>query len=317
MKSAVLKKISGCFIIVAAFMIFMGISACGRDEEKKEDKLSIVTTLFPQYDFARQIAGDKAEVTLMLKPGTEAHDYDPAPSDMIKINDADLFIYTGRYMESWADSILDSVDNKELKILDVSKNITLYKSSEDEHDHEEGEDVHEYDPHIWTSPKNAVIMINNILDELIKIDGDNEAYYRKNAEKYIGEIEAIDSEIRETVANAKYDTIYFGGRFALLYFVKEYGLNYVSAFDSCSGETEPGAKLVARIVDEMKKNGAKTVFYEELSNPKTSQAIADEVGGDILLLHSCHNVSKEEFDKGATYVSIMKQNAANLKKGLN
>lgn len=320
--NVIYKRIISAFLIGIAIICVIFASGCGKTETGENEKLSIVTTLFPQYDFARQIAGERAEVTLLLKPGTEAHDYDPSASDMIKINNADLFIYTGEYMEPWAASIVDSIDNKKLNILDASGNITLLKSS-DVHESEDAayskgeEHAHQYDPHIWTSPKNAVIMINNILEELISIDGENEQYYRENAEKYIERIEKIDSDIRQTVSQSKYDTIYFGGRFALLYFVEEYGLHYESAFDSCSSETEPSAKLVSHIIDEMKESGVRTVYYEELSSTKTARTIADEVGGNILLLHSCHNVSSDEFKNGATYVSIMEQNVKNLKAGLN
>lgn len=317
------RKVAKALIIILILGNMLTFSACGKDDEKDDGKISIVTTLFPQYDFARQIAGDKAEVILLLKPGTESHDYDPTPADMIKINNADLFIYTGEYMEVWAANILNSIDNKELNILDLSKNITLHRSLEDEdHEHHEEEmngsegHSHEYDPHIWTSPQNAIVMVNNILEELVKIDSDNAEYYQKNAENYINELNGLDGEFRNIVANAEYDTIYFGGRFALLYFVEEYGLKYVSAFDSCSSETEPSAKLVTKIVDEMKDNGAKVVYHEELAGTKTAQAIADEIGGETLLLHSCHNVSSDEFNNGATYISIMKQNAENLKIGL-
>lgn len=320
--NVIYKRIISAFLIGIAIICIISASGCGKTETGENEKLSIVTTLFPQYDFARQVAGERVEVTLLLKPGTEAHDYDPSASDMIKINNADLFIYTGEYMEPWAASIVDSIDNKKLNILDASGNITLLKSS-DVHENEDAayskgeEHSHQYDPHIWTSPKNAIIMINNILEELISIDGENEQYYRENAEKYIERIEKIDSDIRQTVSQSKYDTIYFGGRFALLYFVEEYGLHYESAFDSCSSETEPSAKLVSHIIDEMKESGARTVYYEELSSTKTARTIADEVGGNILLLHSCHNVSSDEFKNGATYVSIMEQNVKNLKAGLN
>lgn len=320
--NTIYKHIISVLLICITIICVIPAAGCTKTETKEDEKLSIVTTLFPQYDFARQIAGEKAEVTLLLKPGTEAHDYDPSASDMIKINNADLFIYTGKYMEPWAASIVDSIDNKKLDILDVSKNITLRKSG-DSHDDEDEAGIkgethsHEYDPHIWTSPKNAVVMINNILHELIALDAENEQYYRENAEKYIDRIEQIDSDIRRIVEQSKYDTIYFGGRFAMLYFVEEYGLHYEAAFDSCSSETEPSAKLVSNIIDEMKENGAKTVYYEELSSTKTAQTIADEVGGNILLLHSCHNVSSDEFKNGATYVSLMEQNVKNLKEGLN
>ena len=322
--NTIYRHIISALIMCVTVICIIYVTGCSKTETKEKERLSIVTTLFPQYDFARQIAGEKAEVTLLLKPGTEAHDYDPSASDMIKINDADLFIYTGEYMEAWASSIIDSIDNKDLNVLDISGNITLRRSNashDDEHERDgygKGEThSHEYDPHIWTSPKNAVIMVNNILEKLIAIDAENEAYYRENAEKYIEQLKELDSDIRQIVAEAKYDTIYFGGRFALLYFAEEYGLNYESAFDSCSSETEPSARLVSRIIDEMKESGARTVYYEELSSTKTAQVIADEVNGNILLLHSCHNISGDEFKSGATYVSIMRQNAQNLKEGLN
>lgn len=307
--------------LLALFMLtaIVSLTACaGKKESTNEKKLTIVTTLFPDYDFARQIAGDKAEVKLLLSPGVEAHDYDPSPADIISINKADLFIYTGEYMELWVPSILSSLESDKVTVVDASENITLIQSGSDE-DHEDHDDdghSHEYDPHIWTSPKNAVIMMNNILKAIEKKDPANKEYYEKNAEEYISKIKELDSEFAEIAKNAKNPTIYFGGRFAMIYFVKEYGLGYLSAFDSCSSETEPSAKLVADMVDAMKKNGASVVYYEELTDPKAAQAIADEIGGTTLLLHSCHNVSLEDFNNGATYVSLMQQNVINLKTGL-
>lgn len=307
--------------LLALFMLtaIVSLTACaGKKESTNEKKLTIVTTLFPDYDFARQIAGDKAEVKLLLSPGVEAHDYDPSPADIISINKADLFIYTGEYMELWVPSILSSLESDKVTVVDASENITLIQSGSDE-DHEDHDDdghSHEYDPHIWTSPKNAVIMMNNILKAIEKKDPANKKYYEKNAEEYISQIKELDSEFAEIAKNAKNPTIYFGGRFAMVYFVKEYGLGYLSAFDSCSSETEPSAKLVADMVDAMKKNGASVVYYEELTDPKAAQAIADEIGGTTLLLHSCHNVSLEDFNNGATYVSLMQQNVINLKTGL-
>lgn len=308
------KKI-GLLAGVLCISLF-ALTACNDKKEKAEDKLSIVTTLFPNYDFAKQIVGDKAEVTLLLDPGVESHDYDPSPSDIISINKADIFIYTGDYMEVWAGNIIESLESDTVKVVDASKDITLIPSEEEEGEEEGHTHDHSYDPHIWTSPKNAITMVNTILDAIVQADPENRKYYEKNAAAYINEIQDVDTEIREVVSNAKYNTIYFGGRFAMVYFVKEYGLGYMSAFDSCSSETEPSAKLVADIVKAMKENGAKVVYYEELTDPKSATAIAEEVGGEVLLLHSCHNVSAEEFESGATYVSLMKQNIENLKIGL-
>lgn len=255
-------------------------------------------------------------MTLLLDPGVESHDYDPSPADIIAINEADLFIYTGDSMEHWVTGIVDSLEKDSVTIVDASANISLVKSAKIPHENEGREATLEYDPHIWTSPKNALIMINTILDAIIKKDPDNKEYYQQNAEAYASEIRKLDTEFREIAQNAKYNTIYFGGRFALIYFVQEYGLAYMSAFDSCSSETEPSAKLITNIIEAMKKNGATVVYYEELTDPKAAQAIAEEIEGTTLLLHSCHNISAEDMKKNVTYVSLMKQNAENLKTGL-
>ena len=328
--------------ITMILTLIFSLNACSV-KIKDDGKLNIVTTLFPQYDFARQIVGDKGTVEILLSPGIEAHSYDPTPADIIKINESDLFIYTGENMEVWAADIINSLEN-EVNILNVSEGIELIKS-EDEHSHEEvseeenhneeshednhtedthieelGEDEHShnhvYDPHIWTSPVIAKQMVNNILEEIVKEDPENEAYYRENAEKYIEQLDELDSEFRTLADEADIKTIYFADKFAMYYFVEEYGFSYVSAYDSCSAETEPSAKLVAQMVDEVKENEVKAIYYAELSNHKAADTISKETNADKLLLHSCHNVSKDEFNKGVTYVSLMKQNLENLKVGL-
>lgn len=312
-----MKYLNKIIYITALLLLAAGLTACsGSKKQKDTDKLSIVTTLFPDYDFARQIAGDKADVTLLLDPGVEAHAYDPSPADIITINKADLFVYTGDNMEPWVVSIIDSLEKDSVTVVDASTGISLVKSAKIVEEGEEARTSLEYDPHIWTSPKNALTMINTILEAIIKADPENEDYYRKNAEAYSAQIRELDTEFQEIAAKAKYNTIYFGGRFALIYFVQEYGLAYMSAFDSCSSETEPSAKLITNIIEAMKKSGAKIVYYEELADPKAAQTIAEEIEGSTLLLHSCHNVSAKDMKNQVTYVSLMKQNAENLKTGL-
>ncbi len=373
-------------LLVVWLTATMALSICscgvGKYAELDESKLLIVTTLFPQYDFAKQIAGDKAEVVLLLSPGVESHDFEPTPSDIILINKADLFIYTGDEMEPWVATILDSIDNQELNVLDVSEGIELIceeenhehnhvhdeteVTDEDEHDHEEsemtddeehhheesemtddeehhheesevtdedehshGENIvfsesdnsehdhtHTADPHIWTSPVNAMKMIENIEEALVELDQANKIFYQENAHAYIHELEEVDSEIREIVEHADTHTIYFGGRFAMSYFASEYGLNYAAAFDSCQAGSEPSARLIVKIIEKMREDGAKYVFYEEMTDPKATRIIAEEIGGEILLLHSCHNVSKAEMEAGVTYLSLMQQNVKNLRTAL-
>lgn len=330
-------KRSVLFIVVAVIM--MNLLAC--DNEKQDDsKITIMTTLFPQYDFAKQIVGDKCEVKLLLPPGIDSHSYEPTPKDIIDINNAEMIIYTGDDMEAWVATILEAIDNEELNVVDVSEGIELLETgaadhehshdhdheavTEEKHEHEEDDHkvdlehghVHGIDPHFFTSPKNAVIMMNTILEQIVKLDPENEDFYRKNAEAYIEKINEVDEKIHHIVEESENKTLYFGGKFAMLYFVNEYHLSFVSPFDSCSHESEANPKSIVEIIECMDEHGANTVFYEELVDPKVAKMIAEEIDGNILLLHSCHNVSKEDMQKGVTYVDLMNQNAENLMKGL-
>lgn len=326
-------KLTACLTIA---IVLTGVLAGCQNYEKNNEKevlssdngkIQIVATLFPQYDFAREIAGDKANVKLLLPPGVESHSFEPAPSDIIKIKDADLFIYTGQYMEVWTHNILKGATGSDsnVTVLDVSKGIELDTISEVEaqlkesgHEHEGIlENDHLYDPHIWTSPVIAKKMVTNISDSLCRLDPDNEEYYKANAQRYIAELDALDGEFRSIIENSVRKEIIFGSRFALYYFAKEYGLTYEAAFDSCSKETEPSAKTIAHLIEEIKDKNIPVIYYGELTEPKAAKSISEETGAKMLLLHSCHNLSKDEFEKGETYLTLMKQNAENLKEGLN
>jgi len=305
-------KKSLTYMIAAVSLIFL-LAGCASDSEKevpavkdtKSDKLQVVATLFPQYDFARQIAGDMAEVTLLLPPGVESHSFEPTPSDIIKINESELFVYTGEYMEPWSQKIIDSMQDSGSRstVLDVSQGIELVKTEE-------------IDPHFWTDPLTAKVMVANIRDALSRVDPTNADYYKENAVKYIAELDALDAEFKTIVSSGKRDEIIFGSRFALYYFTKRYGLSYESAFDSCSSETEPSARTVAGLIEEIRKEQIPVIYYAEMEDPKVAKSISAETGAKLLLFHSCHNVTKEEWKAGATYLSLMKQNAENLKEGL-
>lgn len=319
------KIILTIVLIISLFFIITGCNGDKNQGEDKEDgKIIIMATLFPQYDFAKQIAGDKAKVSLLMSPGVESHSFEPSPADIIKINSSDLFIYTGKYMEPWAQSIIDGVENENLKILDVSTNVLLEKEGEHEGEEEgehEGEEedhaFHEFDPHIWTSPVNALVMVENILKELCEIDPENKDYYIANAEKYSEKLRELHKEFEDIFAAAQRQEIIFAGKFAMNYFAEEYGMEYRAAFDSCASETEPSVKVVAQLIDEIKSKSIPVVYYPELTEPKVAKSISEETGAEMLLLHSCHNVSKDDFKAGVTYVSLMKENAENLRVGLN
>ena len=320
-------------------------SGAAGDESGK--KLKIVATLFPQYDFARQIAGDYADVTLLLPPGMESHSYDLRPADMIEIRESDMFIYTGKYMEVWAQTIIDSLDDS-VMVVDVSDGITLEKEEdyfvdehiahedtdeEDEHDshaddndensdhshagHSHSGHTHEYDPHIWTSPVYAMQMVENIVDALMEKDPQHAEEYRQRADEYIDKLAEVDAAFRQVSEESAHRTIFFGGRFAMTYFVREYDFDCVSAYHDCSAESEPSISSVMRMIDEIKESGAKAVYYEELADPKVARTIAEETGVKLLLLHSAHNVSRQEYESGVTYLDIMWNNVEKLKEGLN
>lgn len=310
-----MKKLKSAAAL-AMVIALLALSACGEKTSpsgEKGDMLKIVCTLFPQYNFAKTIAGDKAEVILLLSPGVESHSYDPAPGDMINIKNSDVFIRIGSGMEVWSDKILTAA-GAELNVLNLAEKMKLDigdSGHEGEHNHEE-----ETDPHIWTSPVFAMQMVRVIEEELCAQDEENSAEYKANAQALINEIESIHKEISETVKSATQKTIVFGSSFALKNFVNEYELEYIAAYDSCGENAEPGAAVMAGIIDRIKNEKIPVVFYEELIEPKAARLIASETGAEAMLFHSCHNVSKDEFNSGETYVSLMKSNLEALKKAL-
>lgn len=297
------KIISLCLIVLFA------LTGCVNTNQAmntgKKDKIKVVATLFPQYDFVRQVAGDRAEVSMLLNPGVDSHSFDPSPADIVKVSQADMFVYTGQAIETWTAKVLQSADTDNMYILDVSDRIEIDLDAEG----------HE-DPHIWTSPVNAVIMVENIEKALCSVDSENAEYYQNNARMYIEQLRQLDESFRNVVNSASRQEIVFGSRFAMHYFVQEYGLTYYAAFDSCSAHTEPSTKAVSDLIAKMKEDKIPAVYYAELEEPKIAKTIADETGSEMLLFHSCHNVSKDEFDAGVTYLELMQKNVENLRKGL-
>jgi ABC-type metal ion transport system, periplasmic component/surface adhesin len=296
-----------CIVMLTMTFFLFLLSGCSDGQKaasagQTDSKIKITATLFPQYDFARQIAGDKAEVTLLLPPGVESHSYGPTPSDVIKINNSDLFLYTGKHMEIWSQKIIDSMEDSDCIVVDLSKDVEM---------------IHDGDPHFWTDPLIAKKMVDQIAEALCEADPKNADYYKSNAARYNEKLDQLDAEFRAIVKNSTRKEIIFGSAFAFSYFTKEYGLSYEAAFDSCSSETEPSAKTITRLIEEIKRENIPVIYYMEIEDPKIAKSICRETGAKMLLLHSCHNVTRKEMESGATYLSLMKQNALNLKEGLN
>lgn len=322
LKKYIVAIISFIILIIIMTIIVM----CFKTESvvKNEEKLQIVATLFPQYDFAKQIVKDKADVKLLLNSGVETHNYEPTGKDMITIlSGSDMFLYTGTNLEPWTEKIVQNLESTNCKIVKVSDGIELITIEEFEERHinseiliEEHEEEHKhqeiYDGHIWQNPKNAVKMLDNVLKALCEIDPDNAEYYTKNAEEYRNQILELDGELRNIVNQSERKEIAVGGEFAYAYLVEEYGINFISVYTNCGEGEDPSIAKVKSVIDYINKYNIPVVYYEELSEGTVAKMIAEETEAEPLVLYSIHNGDTEK----DTYVSLMSKNLENLKKGL-
>ena len=311
-----MKLFKRIFVSILAVLLCLSFSGCGEVSDN-DMKLSIVTTNFPPYDFARSIAGENAEVTMLLSSGEESHTFEPTPQDIIKIKEADIFIAGGGESDEWVRKLVASHEidkNNIIFMMEISEIENIETNHGHSHDHSE---FYEYDEHIWTSPENVKVICKEIAEKLLEIDSQNEEFYTKNLNSYITELNTLDELFKETVEKGKRRTIVFGDRFAFRHFTDLYGLNFYSAFPGCSGETEPDAKTVKELIDKVNEEEIPVVLYKELSNGKVADAICEATGAKKRVLHSCGTVSKEEFESGESYISLMTKNAEILKEALS
>ena len=306
-------------LLAASAALCCGCSSNEQQNNADSDKLSIVTTIFPAYDFARQVFGDTANVTMLLKPGTESHSYDPTARDIVKIDSCDLFIYNGGESDAWVEGILDAADDvNTLRMMDAVEALEeehVEGMQDEDDDHDEHED--EYDEHIWTSPENAALIVESVLSAAEKISPENAETYKNNAESYISQINKLDADFSELLSGEKRYFV-FGDRFPLLYFFREYGLNYYAAFPGCGSEVEPSAQTISFLLDRLDDSDTiKTVFYIELSNHKLADTLAEDKGLPTAEFHTCHNITADDFTAGESYVSLMTRNYEVLSAALS
>lgn len=325
------KRIFALLLVFSAVFLF-GCAAAdsGNQKEAKkgdEKKLKVVTTIFPQYDFVREIAGDRVNLKMLLKPGEESHSYEPTPKDIIDIQNCDLFIYVGGENDAWVEDILDSMDagsRKTLRLVDCVETV--------EEEHVEGmkeersvEELHgtgeeeqaEIDEHVWTSPQNAVKIVENLTTLLCQEDPKGADQYRQSSEAYERKLEKLDEQFRKVVKESPRKELLFGDRFPFRYFVDEYSLNYYAAFPGCASDTEPSAATMAYLINKVKKEHIPVVLKMELSNDNIAQAIAEATGAKVKVFYSCHNITAEQFKEHTTYLSLMEQNVETLKEALS
>lgn len=302
--------------ILSAILVFslMFLVGCSSKEDKvetpKKDKLSIVCTVFPSYDFARQIIGELGEVELLLPVGAESHSFNPTLSDIALVEGCDVFIYVGGEIDPWASEIVENSSNKE------RINLSLLEALEIEEKHNHDEHGDEVDEHVWTSISNSITICKKISEALCKKDKENEAKISLTTSEYIEKLKELKSSFETVVKNASNDTLIFADRFPFYWFTKEFSLNYVAALSGCSSDTEPTLTALKNVIDAVKNTGTNMVLYIEGSSGSIADKVVDETGAKKRVFHSCHNVSTDEKENGETYISLMQKNLEVLKEAL-
>lgn len=286
--------------------------SCG-EVERSTGKISVVTTIFPYYDFVRSVSKGTCDVDMLLKPGSDVHSFEPTPSDILKIRNADLFIYNGGESDEWVDSILESLGDTDkpvvMKMTDYVKPLTEMDADHHAEDEE--------DEHIWTSLDNAKNLVSKISDEVSKLDSKNKSIYHRNGLDYIEKISKVQSEIENIVNSSESKKIVVGDRFPLLYFATEFSLDWECAFPGCSTETEPSLDRLSKLTDTIEKDKIKTILKLEMSENKVADTLADETNTKVRTFYSAESVSKEDFANNITYVDLMERNNNALKEALS
>lgn len=323
----------GFALLCAACLLLGGCAA--REEVQDGDTLRVVTTLFPYYDFARHIAGEHAEVTLLLSPGREAHSFEPTPLDAVTIYHADVFLYNGGESETWVGEMLDAAGEN------IAVTCALMPFADaleeewsegmqgghdhdhddhDEHDHndrdEHEEEEAEYDEHVWTSPRNAVKLCGAICDALCRADAANADEYRENCAEYVARLEALDARFRALCEGAARNTLIVADRFPLLYLCREYGLEYCAAFHGCAADTEPSLATIRYMIDRVEAEEIPVVYAVDLGSGSVAEVVAECTGAEVARLWSGQTISRADFDAGTGYLDLMERNLEALERAL-
>ena len=313
------------FISFMLYIVMMVILTCSCGKVAIDDsKLNIVCTVFPQYDFVKNIVGDTAEVTMLVPLGIESHDFNfenITAVNMKKVAKADMVIYIGGKSDGeWIEKLQENINNDKaiwLSMSDMVEKLVEQNSDSMVHEHDESQ-KHEsvYDEHVWTSPLRAKQIVQVLCNKLCELGADKSGFYQTNTEKYLNQLEQLNLKLKSTVDNRKRDILVFADRFPFRYLCEDYGLRYDAAFEGCSANADPSVLQITSLCDKAIDFGVKSIFYMENSNPVYARQIAERVGGKAVLLHSCHTLSAEEINRGENYISIMNNNIEKIAEAL-
>ena len=312
-------------LVIILISVILALSCgCGAKEAaptaERDGAVSIVTTVFPAYDFAREISRGRCDITLLVPPGAETHSYEPTPQDILSIERCDLLICNGGESEAWLEQVLAGRegDFRVLRMLDCVDALEEEKKEGMQDLHEEDDEAGgiEYDEHVWTSPVNAKSICLAICAELCAADPSGAEYYSANCTGYCAELDELDAAFRDIVARSDGNCLVFADRFPVRYFVEEYGLDYFAAFPGCADDAEPSARTVAFLIDRVRERNIPAVLYIEYSDRRMADVVCEDTGCRALLFHSCHTVSAEDLENGATYLSLMWANTQSVREAL-
>lgn len=291
-----------------------------------DQPLSVIASLFPWYDLAKEIGGERVTATLLLPPGVEAHAFEPTPNDMINISRARLFVYTGDYMEPWAKDLLASLGTETPEALVIGEGLAVLDSVahhdeetvEPNHDQTAATEEHEHeglDPHIWLDPMIMSKAAGRMAQELAQLDPAGSAYYNTRLENYRARLEALDASYQQRLSKCEYQDFIYAGHYAFGYLADRYQLQYEAA-QGFSPDAESSPQRLVQLAELLKNQAGEYVFAEELDNPQLAEALAKESGVKILRLNSAHNLSKADLRSGLSYLEIMANNLETLSLGL-
>lgn len=287
--------------------------------EERDGKLLVYASIYPMYDFAQKIGGDKIDLRMMVPPGAEPHDWEPTAKIMAQMEKADVFIYNGANMEMWADKLVKSISSEKLKVVEASSGVSLIKLE----DHEEGEygkhegeeDNHgDYDPHVWLDPMRALKQAENIKNAFVAADEENMEFYESNFNEFANKLRELDQKYREELKDRKLNEIVVAHA-AFGYLADRYGLEQISV-SGLTPQEEPSAAKMAQITELVREHGIKYIFFETLTSPKLAKVIANETGAKTAVLNPVGGLTKDEIEEGKGYISIMEDNLEILKKAL-
>lgn len=296
-------------LLLISVFCFAGCGKTTENIEQKPEKLKIVCTVFPSYDFARQIVGEYGDVTLLIPSGAESHSFNPTLSDIALVEGCDIFIYVGGEIDPWAIDIVNNSSNKD------RVNLSLLEMLDVEHNHEEEHDE-EVDEHVWTSIDNSITICEKISEAICEKDKTNADKIKLSLGEYVQKLSELKLSFEQVVKNGKLKTLVFADRFPFYWFTKEFSLNYVAALSGCSSDTEPTLTALKTVIDAVEKNGTNTVLYIENSSGSIANKVVAETGANKRIFHSCHNLTVEEKGNGETYISLMQKNLEVLKEAL-